>query len=350
MPSSASVPAADYDGRFTVSWAASSTAASYIIQQRFNGGSWTTLNSNVSSTSYHVSGKASGTYQYGIRACNASGCSGTRYTGVLINTLPPSYLSVPSVDYDGAYTLRWGSVSTKTYYVVQERVGSGGWSSLLTRTTATSYTRSGRGSTSYQYRVAACNAKGCSPYRYSATLHVVLRPNSISYANKDHDGTYTVGWARVSSATSYQVQQYAGGRWLTIYNGAATNTTLSNKTDGYYYYRVRACRNNGCSSYRQGQRLWVIRPNLRLTWNPISVVTIGHYSLLSWQATGADYCTRKAVAYSIPGSSNVPVSGSLNVTILKNTTAEMTCYFGTLSKTVTSFLWVEQSGITLPKW
>lgn len=78
IPASISAPASDNDGAFTVSWgAASGTVISYELQQQVNGGSWVQIYSGTS-LSEAVSALANSTYQYRVRACNSTGCSGYR--------------------------------------------------------------------------------------------------------------------------------------------------------------------------------------------------------------------------------------------------------------------------------
>ena len=324
-PSSISVPTSDYDGRFTVSWGAVSTATRYVLLEKVAGGRWATLNSNLTGTSYQRTSRGSASYQYAIKACNSAGCSTYVYSGYLVNTLMPASVSVPSVDHDGSVTISWASVSTRTRYVLQERTGTGSWATLTSNKTGTSYTSTGRGNNNYQYRVSACNAHGCSGYRYSGTVTVTLLPSLISYATKDHDGNYTVSWARVSTATNYQVQQQVGaGGWATVYTGSGTNTSLTSRADGHYKYRVRACKNSSCSGYRTGSSIWVIRPNLSLHWSP-NYLTFPGDSTLIWSATGADYCKNQWIGNS------ASASGSKNVLVGSTKTETVTCYFGRLN-------------------
>jgi RHS repeat-associated protein len=72
-PATISSPASNSTGSFSVSWAASSGAQRYELQQRINAGAWVAKYSGTA-TSYAVSGLTSGSYQFQIRAC-ASTCS-----------------------------------------------------------------------------------------------------------------------------------------------------------------------------------------------------------------------------------------------------------------------------------
>jgi RHS repeat-associated protein len=72
-PATISSPASNSSGSFTVSWAASSGAQRYELQQRVNGGAWVAKYSGTA-TSYAVSGLTSASYQFQVRACG-SACS-----------------------------------------------------------------------------------------------------------------------------------------------------------------------------------------------------------------------------------------------------------------------------------
>jgi len=289
-----------------------------------DSGSWTTIHSNVKSTSYQKSGAQSKTYRYGVMACNSSGCSGYRYTGNLVNTLPPSYVSVPSTHHSSTISISWGSVATRKHYLLQEKIGSGGWSTIVSSTTSTSYNRTGRGSNTYQYRVAACNNAGCSGYRTSQTVRVVATPSSISYASKDFDGSFGVSWGRVSTATSYQLQQHLSGRWTTVYNGGSTSANMSGKGDGDYIYRVRACYSNSCSGYKQGGQIKVVRPNLHVSLSK-TYLNGAQYIDINWSSKGADSCKLFG--------SNKAISGTQRYYARCSSTISMTCKFGSQSIT-----------------
>lgn len=73
MAPNLSAPASSTSGGYTVSWGGVSGATSYTLQEQVNGGGWTTVQAS-GSTSWSISGKASGTYDYQVQACNAGGC------------------------------------------------------------------------------------------------------------------------------------------------------------------------------------------------------------------------------------------------------------------------------------
>jgi len=314
----------DLDGVYNLSWGASPTTTYYTILESVNGGRWNTVNGSTTATNYRKSGAQSGKYKYAVRACNSSGCSGYKYSTMLVNTLAPSYVSVPSITHGSTITMTWGSVATRTRYLIQEKIGSGGWTTIVASTTSTRYSRPQRGSNTYQYRVSACNSAGCSAYRTSRVATVVLAPSSINYSGKDHDGSFGIRWGRVNTATSYQVQQLYSGRWTTVYNSSALSATMSGRADGNYYYRVRACNSNSCSGYTQGGKLWVVRPHLNFSLSKTYLNTAENITI-NWSARGADSCNLFNRTRSVTGGVGYYANCSKTIS--------MSCKYGSQSVT-----------------
>jgi predicted phage tail protein len=85
-----SSPASSTTGLYTVSWNSVATAESYQLEEQVNGGGWVAQYDGTMLTRY-MSQRPSATYQYRVRACNASGCgpySGVTQTVVAINRIP----------------------------------------------------------------------------------------------------------------------------------------------------------------------------------------------------------------------------------------------------------------------
>ncbi|WP_179957848.1 FG-GAP-like repeat-containing protein [Exilibacterium tricleocarpae] len=85
-------PAVDADGVYTVTWTASTGAASYTLQRRFNNSGWSTLQNN-GNTAWSEQGLANGQYDYRVRACSSLGCSAysaIKETYVGQGDLPPA--------------------------------------------------------------------------------------------------------------------------------------------------------------------------------------------------------------------------------------------------------------------
>jgi predicted phage tail protein len=259
---SLSVPSVDNNGSYKVSWGAVSTATSYTLQERKGSGSWATAY-NGASRSKSVSGKADGTYGYRVRACTVGGCGPWSTTKTVQVARPPASapsLSAPSSNHSGSYTVKWGSVSRATSYTLQERKGSGRWSTIY-NSSGRSKARSGRTDGSYGYRVRACNAGGCGAWSATHTVHVTVIPGvPTGVYIYDHGNRKFIrqdlAWDAVSHATHYDVKV---GTSPTIINvGTATSYQLGGyfmpppvplpTVTGY----VRACNANGCSAWVKG--------------------------------------------------------------------------------------------------
>jgi len=318
-----------------------SGVSSFELDEQKNGGSWASKYTGATSQ-WSTSGYGNGNYRYRVRACTALECGVYAMSPtltILAKPSTPSAISAPnSPNTSGAYSINWSAASTASSYTLRQSVNGGGWTTVST-TSGTSKSFSGKGSASYRYAVRACNATGCSGYRYSSTFYVLKQPASITYGVKDHDGGYVVSWSGVSSATSYQLQQQSGsGAWTSAYTGSGTSASMTGRADGYYKYRVRACRSGICTTYRQGSHtLRVIRPNLTINWSK-TILTSPGYSLLTWSATEADYCSSSLLG------NNLQNRGLNNRFVSSTTTVNMTCYFGSQSISKSAKVTVKYGG------
>src|SRR5262249_9016939 len=76
VPGAITGPASDSDGAYSISWTAGTgTITSYSLEEQVNGGAFTVIQSNLS-TSASFTGKTNNTYGYRAMACNGSSCSG----------------------------------------------------------------------------------------------------------------------------------------------------------------------------------------------------------------------------------------------------------------------------------
>ncbi|MGB3747880.1 MAG: RHS repeat protein [Rhodanobacter sp.] len=259
-----SAPASSASGSYTVSWGAVSTATSYILQEQVNGGAWATIQTG-SATSKAISGKGNATYGYKVQACNVGGCgpwSSAGTTTVLLPPAVPASVTAPTTS-SGSIAVSWAASATATSYTLQQRLGTGSWSSVYSGA-ATSSTRTVTASGSYTYQVRACNASGCSAYKASGAVTVTIPPASapsLSVPATSNSGSYTVSWSAVSSATSYTLQeQVNGGGWGTVQSSSATSKAFSSKGNASYGYRAQACNAGGCGAWSAGGTIVVTLP------------------------------------------------------------------------------------------
>lgn len=105
-----SVAARNYASSYSVSWTSVSTATGYTLVERANGGSWATVQSN-GATAWTANNHGDATYDYQVRACNASGCSsGWSNLGSTIVVIPTPIAANGQI-YDAALGLTSGSGS-----------------------------------------------------------------------------------------------------------------------------------------------------------------------------------------------------------------------------------------------
>lgn len=212
----------------------------------------------------------------------------------------PASITVPASSTTGAYTISWGtSTGNVTAYQLYEATNSGFTGQVQVYSgTGTSKAISGKGNGSYYYRVHACNGSQCSGYRTGGNPTVVTLPPgvpaSISVPASSSTGSYTVSWGTsTGTVTAYQLYEATNSGFtgqVQVYSGTATSRAISGKTNGSYYYRVRACNGSACSGYRTGTNATVV--TLAVPAAPASISgpfmnTTGNYSI-SWSAsTGA---------------------------------------------------------------
>ncbi|MCB9432411.1 MAG: PD40 domain-containing protein [Ardenticatenaceae bacterium] len=73
-PTLNSISNSDQNGDYSVSWSSSTGAVNYALQEQFNNGSWTTIQTTIG-TSYAASGRSNGSWCYRVQARNDAGNS-----------------------------------------------------------------------------------------------------------------------------------------------------------------------------------------------------------------------------------------------------------------------------------
>ena len=266
------VPTGTINGTYTVSWTASASATGYDVQERMDGGSWTTIASNAAATAISLPGTTSGSYTYQVSAKNTYGTRGwAASAAVTVDTtygvLPaaPTPLVVPATSSTGSTVLNWSTVDLATRYVVEQSSDDGtNWTGIY-NSSGTSTTVSGLADGSYVFHEQACNTYGCSPWTAGSATLVVTHPPAtaptVNAPTSSANGSYTVSWSAVSTATSYSLQeQVNGGAWATIQTGSATSKAISGKGNGTYGYQAQACNAGGCGPWSSVDTTTVLLP------------------------------------------------------------------------------------------
>ncbi|MCW8195809.1 fibronectin type III domain-containing protein [Proteobacteria bacterium 005FR1] len=195
---------------------------------------------------------------------------------------PPTftYLSHASIssDKEGSFTVNWVAPSgSPTRYELQQRFNSGSWSTVY-NSSGTSLSRS-VGNGTYDYRVRACNAYGCSSFSAIRTVTVIKTPSipgSFAGPTTDPDGSYGISWGASSGVVSkYTLQERTnGGTFATVQDASSLGRSISGKASAVYDYRVRACNSLSCSG-------WTALKTVTISIAPGTPSSISASSLLS---------------------------------------------------------------------
>ena len=253
---SLSAPSLSANGTYSVTWTGVSGQVSYHLQQQVNGGTWTAIQDSAL-TSWSASGEGDGTYAYRVQACNAGGCGPFSNTGTATVDYPPSTapgISVPSTSGTGSYTVTLGGATGATSLTLQESTNGGSTWTTVMQSLTYSWSTSGRGNGTYDYRVQACDAGGCGPWSGTAQIVVTLPPTTAPTLNVNHPNidsdTLVLTWSAVAGATYYQVQQSTNGTtYSVIYSEGGYLTFSTAPGSGTFYYEAQACNVGGCGPW-----------------------------------------------------------------------------------------------------
>lgn len=273
----------DGDGKYTVYWIAASDAesgiAAYELQEQVGvGGTWTTLSSAITGTSFTVSGRLQNTqYFYQVRAKNKAGLWGSwsaSSDGVLVDkTAPTAVVVTDDGAVAGSLTELHASWTTSSdpesglmqyEYIIRKDSTSGtiilNWTSVGL---AIELTRAGlslvEGKLYYIGVRVKNNASLYSATKYSDGIRAPdstapsasgtpTEGSSTTDYDYDGDGSYTIYWSAASDPDSgisvYEVQERLGlaGPWTTLTNSrASANFSVSGRVHNtQYFYQVRA--------------------------------------------------------------------------------------------------------------
>ena len=180
----------------------------------------------------------------------SSGNTGTSYSYSTSATDPDVDQVKYTFDWDDGTTSETGLVNSGTTVSRSHSWGSAG---------------------TYYVRVKATDSEGApSGWSASKSVTTTCTPPSTPTLNDpdttDTDGSYTVSWSSISGATSYTLEEDTSGSFgspAVAYSGSGTSKDITGRSDGTYYYRVKACNACGCSGWSNIKNIEV-RGNLRL--------------------------------------------------------------------------------------
>jgi YD repeat-containing protein len=296
-PGSIGVPNGSTNGSYSISWgSASGTVTAYKLYEATNSSfSGESLIYSGAGSGASVSGRGNGTYYYRVHACNGPACGnyapGAHTVTVTLPPGIPSSISVPGSSNSSSYTVRWGTASGQvTAYEAYEANNSGfSGASRVYNGTGSSVGLS-RGNGTYYYRARACNGSACGGYTSTVSIGVTLAPGAppqLVVPTNSNTGSYpiscTASSGDVSSYEFYEATNSSFSGQTLIYSGTATGILENGKTNGTYYYRVRACYNGQCSGYTTTNSIVV---NLGPPAPPLpqSALSYTQSSMCSWRA------------------------------------------------------------------
>ncbi len=287
---------------FSVTWTKpNGTVTSYTLRRKFGAGAWSTIYTGLN-TSFSEKERAEGDWYYDVIACNGSACSNSSIAKKV--TVNYNYngggglISGPSIS-TGTFTL---SVAQQYADAVDVRQNS----TIIKNKVNVSSVASFQAPTGtltdglYKYEVRYyfyndCKLP-CTEYLplgdWSETLNVVVASKRVVTLPEPNskDGTYQVRWNSSAGVGVYQIQENSGS-WANVTNFTESNGqiiyTYSNKSDGIYTYRVRACLGGQCNTPSDIKTVTVLKTPTKpaaFTQTNASVVTDGNVRL-SWQAS-----------------------------------------------------------------
>ena len=242
------------DGGYRVSWPASAGARSYVLQERTEGGNWSTV-TGVTGRAKSFTGRAVAVYDYQVKACATRTDCGIWSPAATVRVPPavPAGLTVPATDADGSYTVSWTASTGADRYVLEESADAGAnWTAVAKQSSdaATSRAVEKASDGTFAYRVKACRGTdNCGAWSGSHTVTVRSLPRVTIGACEN--GRYTISWSTLTGTTRYELQQRIGdGNWSFVYRNTGTSTKRALDVGTTYSFRARSCRTGaGCTAW-----------------------------------------------------------------------------------------------------
>jgi len=251
-----------------LSWTDASTneAVFEIERKRGRWGSWSQVaeagadRSELQDTGLH----SNTSYSYRIRACNDVGCSSySNEASAKTLEAPPEAPSHLSASATGSTTIdvSWNDESNnESQFRIERKEGAGGsWNQVGSEGPGTETFGDGglSPSTTYYYRVRACNSAGCSTFAgeaHATTLEPPPEAPTGLSAGATGPATVDLSWTDESTNESqFRVERKegSGGSWNLAGTVGANNTSYGDSglsPNTTYHYRVMACNGGGCSA------------------------------------------------------------------------------------------------------
>jgi len=258
---------------------------------------------------YDATNYPEGTYSYRVRSCNVSGCGNAYRDGdhsvqVILPPAAPASISVPPTS-SGSYNVSWDSVSTATSYTLFQSSASNFANQYVVYQGSGTVAPITNGTGTFYHRVQACKGIVCSGYTAASQGVVVTlppsAPPSINASTTQSSGDYTITWGASTSGTVTKYELYESvsdpnfTNQVNVTSAVVTSWPWTGRSDGTYYYRVRACNGASCSGYATlSSAVVVARPPGMPAWidfSPSQTSVTGNYTI-SWGAPTSGTVTR----------------------------------------------------------
>jgi RHS repeat-associated protein len=225
-------PPQSRDGNYTVLWDFSpGSNVTYRLEESSPAlPSWHEV-ANQTTTSKYFPGQAEGDYQYRVKACNLTLCSGTGtpvYAQVWLAPDAPVF-TTPAPAVGGQLALNWSAPATTTKYNLEERLNGGAWRAIFSDNESLPWLTNSaalkRGDGAYEYHVQACSVH-CSAWSNVVSTTVTSSPFATmpaSIASSVAQGDcvpfntanppnppnsyYTISWPSSHAAQTYVVRE-----------------------------------------------------------------------------------------------------------------------------------------------
>jgi fibronectin type 3 domain-containing protein len=258
------------NAQVTLSWNASTGAASYNVKRSTaSGGPYSTIATGVTTTSYTNTNLTNGTtYFYVVSAVNSAGESGNskQASATPQLSLPPAPTGLTATAGNAQVSLSWNASSGATSYNVKRSTTSGGpYSTIATGVTTTSYTNTNLiNGTTYHFVVSAVNSAGQSGNSNQAsatpapppTGDIFVAPNGTD-SNPGTINAPTTLTAAITRIQSGQTIQMRGGTYnlsATVTIARGNNGTASQPKNIYAYNGERPILNFSAQSFSSSNR------------------------------------------------------------------------------------------------
>ena len=249
--------AVTYDNAVEIKWNSTSSKAKYNIMRKANDGSWKTIKTNHSGTSYIDDSVKSGTkYSYSVKAVIRTDYGDAISAYYYNSDKAVTYLRMPTlkeaVAVENGIKVKWVSVDgAKGYTVYRQPIdSSSSWKKLKTvGADATSYidtTATTTGTYLYTVRTEAKNNSGS--YNSEGIEYVVLNKPVISVERVSDSNSVKITFEDDSLVSKYRVyRREKNGAWEYVGSESAyyNNYYDSLNKAGDFEYRVKALRDEG---------------------------------------------------------------------------------------------------------